>query len=179
MQIEFDFTKEDYLEYNMHHISTSKTLRRMVLIQQYGLSLVYLIVPFALARFTEIPFVYWMVVFGIVYLFWILFYPRYFKSSARKRIDKMVDEGKNTSMFGKHVITLDEDGMLETTAKGESKISWDAVEKVEETDGYIYIYISSVNAYVIPVRAFESEGHRNGFLDTLKKYCQDKNTRSE
>lgn len=42
--------------------------------------------------------------------------------------------------------------------------------KVEETDDYIYIYISSISAHIIPKRVFKNEDEKQMFIKEIKKY---------
>jgi hypothetical protein len=63
MKLEFNITEEDYINFNMHHIDTSKTYRRTIFKQRYIVPIVFLIVPFVLAKISKIPFSYWMVAY--------------------------------------------------------------------------------------------------------------------
>lgn len=164
MNINYDLTKEDYIEYNLHFISTSQSMKKSIFIQRYIISLIFLVSPFIAVKITNAPLTYWIVVFIVVYVLWVAFYVRFLKRSVKKRIEKLVAEGKNTNIFGNHSLTLTEEGIIETSSSGEAKTNWSAVEKVYDTEKYLYIYISSINAYIIPVRAFKSLDEKNEFL---------------
>lgn len=45
------------------------------------------------------------------------------------------------------------------------------MEKTYDTEKYVYIYISSLNAYIVPVRAFKSLEEKNEFVKEVRKYC--------
>ena len=38
-----------------------------------------------------------------------------------------------------------------------SAVRWEAVDKVVRGDGYLFVYISALSAYIIPEHAFDSE----------------------
>jgi len=99
MKIEYDLTKEDFVEYNLHFISTSETMKKSLFIQRYIISLIFLAAPFLVARVTNEPLMYWIVVFLIVYVLWVAFYLKFFNHSVKKRIEKLVAEGKNTNIL--------------------------------------------------------------------------------
>lgn len=172
MKVQYELTKEDYISFNMHHLNNSKTGKQALLKQRFIVPMVYIFIPFILARITSISLLFWLLPFLILIVLWIAFYPRYFRSYTRKNIIKMLDEGKNEAMFGTVSLELKELGMVEDSKLGESKINWSSVEKIDETKDYIYIYISSINAIVIPMRTFSSIKEKNEFLSLIKSYCR-------
>lgn len=86
----------------------------------------------------------------------------------------MLDEGKNADMLGNQSLTLTEDGIVNVSNFSESKTNWGTVENVVETKEHIFIYISAVMAYIIPIRAFQSINQKNEFISSLN-YFIDKN----
>jgi hypothetical protein len=89
-------------------------------------------------------------------------------ATTKKRILRMIDEGSNDSLFGPRTMTLSESGVEEISDMGESRSSWRSVEKIDETADHIYIYISAVNAYLVPIRAFADRTQKEAFLERLK-----------
>lgn len=167
MRFEYELTKQDYIDFNVHHIKNSNTLKKSLFMQQYVLAVIYLILPFILSKVSDIPLLYWLVVFVIVAVLWVIFYPKYFMAATIKRILKLVDEGKNKDMLGKHILTVNEEGIIEESENGESRINWSGVEKVVETEKHFFIYFSSIMAYIIPKSVFEKDNTKNEFLKLL------------
>jgi hypothetical protein len=116
----------------------------------------------------DIPLWYWYIIFSIVFIFWIIFFPKVFKKSYIKRIKKLLDEGKNSYMFGKNILTLIEDGIIVKTEAIESKYSH--IEKAVVTDKHILIYISAVSAIIIPISCFDTVEDKSTFIKMLEKY---------
>ncbi len=173
MTIQYDLTKEDYIAFNMHHIKSSKTVKKTLFIQQYVLAIIYLIIPFILADITGESLMFWLIPFIIIFILWIAFYPRYFKGYMKKNIIKMLSEGKNENIFGPVSLILEETGVREVTRAGESKANWSSIERVEENQDYIFMYTSAVAAAIVPLRAFTNIEEKNEFLMTLKRYRND------
>jgi hypothetical protein len=46
------------------------------------------------------------------------------------------------------------------------------VERVAESDGYIFIYSSTTSAFVIPKKFFETREQTQAFYQTAKKYFE-------
>ncbi|MTK11455.1 MAG: YcxB family protein, partial [Clostridiaceae bacterium] len=135
----------------MYHMTHSTTLKKSLFVQRYVLSLIFLIIPFIVAKITNIPLWYWLTIFTIYAVLRTIFYPKFFKNRMSKRLLKMVNEGKNMDMLGNRKLSLTEEGIINITKVSESKTRWDAIESIEETEKYIFIYISSVSAYIIPI----------------------------
>jgi YcxB-like protein len=168
MKIEFDLTKEDYLQFNLHHMANSKTVKKSLFIQQYISSTIFLIVPFIAVKITDVPLIVWLVCFSIIYLLWIFQYPKFFNSIVIRRLEKMLEESNSKNLYGIYTIDLTEDGVHEISKSGETKINWNSIVKVEETDSYIFIYNTAISAYIIPGTAFPDNNERAEFINILK-----------
>lgn len=169
MRIDYDLTREDYLAYSIHHMEHSKSIKRSLFIQRYLLSLIFFVFPFIMANATEVPLAFWLAAYTIIYILWVIYYPRYFVRSTKKRITKMINEGKNENLFGAYSIALTEDGVEQTSKTGESSVTWGGIERIDETKDHIFIYLSSVSAYVIPIRAFDNEEQKKEFMRILRR----------
>lgn len=169
MKLEYNLIKDDYIAFNMHHIETSPTIRKTLLIQQYGVALVFLVIPYFFSRISGTPMLLSYIVYGAVFLAWILYYPKYFMAVTKRRTLKMIDEGDNSSIYGMQSITLTDKGIEQESNTGESRTAWHAIERIDETREYIYIYIGTMNAYLVPNRAFDDDAQRAEFLRILRE----------
>lgn len=164
MQVNYELTKEDYIDFNMYHGLRSKTVKKSMFLQQYILPIVYLIVPFFLEDFKSPKFKYCMGVFIVIAISWIILYKKYLKKYMRKRIVKMIDEGDTSKNFGNKVMILSEEGIEDIGKNDQSKLKWEGIYKIEESDKHIFIYKNSMSAYVVPIRALDN---KERFLDAL------------
>ncbi len=103
---------------------------------------------------------------GVYVVIYRLNYYRWVDSSARK----LIGEGKNKGILGDHTMTLSKDGLVETCDVGESRSTWNGVERVEADDEYVYLYIGSCQAHVIPRRAFASEADATEFIKVARLF---------
>ncbi|MBU3143700.1 YcxB family protein [Clostridium sp. CF012] len=172
MKIDYQLTKQDYIDFNMNYMSNSKSVKRLFIAQRYIVPIIFLLMPVMLIRVTSIPLGYWFKVFLVSSVLWIIFYPKYFKWSVSKRISKMLDEGENTDMLGKRSLTLTEKGIIDCSTLSESKTDWSVIEKITQTQKHIFIFISSVAAYILPVHVFNNENEKKRFIDKLNYIIQ-------
>lgn len=64
----------------------------------------------------------------------------------------MINEGRNDGLIGQHNLILTEDGIVHSTSSGETKVSWSGIKNLKEDNDYLYIYNTSISAYILPKR---------------------------
>jgi len=89
------------------------------------------------------------------------------KKSVERRVSKILEEGKTTGIIGKHSFAFTEQGIVDRTEFSETK--YNLIEKVVESETHIFIYVSAVMAYIIPIRTFASVDEKSDFLNILNK----------
>jgi len=169
MNFEYQLNKEDLIDFNVFHITYSKSARRSLFLQRYILSLSFLVLPFFLRQFTNIPLVYWLAVFILLYVYWVAFYPKRLNKLVSKKISKMLAEGKNNSVVGAHNLTISEDGIVDRSEQTEAKTQYSTIENIVEDKKHIFIYVSANSAHIIPITIFENVDQKNEFLAFLRQ----------
>lgn len=74
-----------------------------------------------------------------------------------KSMEKIIRSGKNKDVFGNQVLELHDDKIITRSEHSESAYTVDVIEKVRGDDNAFYVYISSVQAIVLPKRAVKSD----------------------
>ena len=69
-------------------------------------------------------------------------------------MDSVSDEVPEKGHLGRHHISIDEQGLVETTAVGESRVSWAGIDRIERSADAVFIYTTPSAAHMIPRRAF-------------------------
>lgn len=67
------------------------------------------------------------------------------------------------------ILKLDYEKIHEITPNTENVIKYSLIEKIAITEKAIYIYFSSVQAYILPVTAFSEEMEKQKFLEFIKE----------
>lgn len=86
------------------------------------------------------------------------------------KISKCFTPNQNGIMIGSKEFEINSDGIKETHPFGYNFYSWNAVEKVEEVNGSIYVFVDKVLAIIFTSGSFESKDFKEELLTTLKKY---------
>lgn len=170
MEIEFQLLEKDYIKFNIDHSKKSASLKKNIFSQRILGPIIFLLFPFIISIYSKIPILYWFTIFGILSVLWFVLYPKYFNWEMERRVKKVLREGNNENIYIKRKIVLSDEGILEKSSIGESYLNWDKVGKIEETNEYIYVYISSVSAHIIPKRVFKDKNEEEMFIRELSKH---------
>jgi hypothetical protein len=152
MEIAYHLTEEDYLKFNMFHIKNSESANKSLKTQRYATPFVYIIFSYIFANLADIPFLFALIPFLIVGILWVIFYPKYFQTRILSQTKKMIREGKNEGLLGEHTMILSEEGIVDSNPNGETRVNWTGIIKLLEDESNLYVYNSSVSAYIIPKR---------------------------
>ena len=88
----------------------------------------------------------------------------------RRTLQKAYADGKNLSVVGPRRIKITPEFLIYSAPLSQSVHRWAGIEKVRADRDGIYIFISSLSAFVLPRRAFNSEQHFREFGATVDKY---------
>ena len=154
MEINFKLTEQDFIDFNVHHMKTSKTMKKAVLMQRFFGPISFIIGIFVAYKITDIPLWYWSICFVIAGALWFVYYPKMIERSIRKRVKKMLSEGQNKVLLSDTTLMVNEEGIKCTTEYNET------ITK--------FIYDTAVSAIIVPLSAFETQDEVDKFHDLLR-----------
>ena len=167
MQLDYQIVLEDIAALSLHHARTSKlSRRRMLFMQAWGIFCT-LVIVMAWTRGSSVERV---VFFIVLCLLWLFAYPLYYRWTIKRNVRKMYAENENKGVLGDHTIVIDPEGVTERSAVGESKTSWGGIERIQADDEHVYLYLGSLQAHVIPKRAFRSHEDAEAFVQLAQAY---------
>lgn len=166
MKIKYKVDISDIVAFNQFHLDTSPLVRKQRIKMLIFAAFVYGSV--ALLMGSGKHSIYNMSVFVIVYACFLFWYLRFGRKVSLKRIKQIYASGKNTGTFGEHELELLPNGIREVTSANEHITKFEGIERVEATETHVFVFFSSLSAYVIP-KAKVTEGDLNTFVDALKQ----------
>jgi membrane protein implicated in regulation of membrane protease activity len=172
MKANFELTKEDLLTYNLSHQARSPALRRQrawTVGVCLGAAVILggvMCLPSAgdfgrVANFW--PVAYFFLAIGILK-------PLLWRRQVRRIVDRMLNEGRNRSLLGKREVLITPADISTAGELRSTIVRWKAVERIVEEREVLYVYISSVDAVIIPRRAFASDDEFAAFGAACRKY---------
>lgn len=173
-EIHYMVTVEDIAHLNHHHFRSSPRARRGSFLRVAGSIGMLFISYFAFMAMLGINAPGLLV---IVFMFMtaslVHAYTR--KKPNRnfvKRVKRLFDDGRNVNLFGQHHLLLHEEHVEVRTPYSQGTIRWEAIERVEQDEEYIFIYTSSLNAHIIHKRFFPTPGHAQAFFELAQRLHQ-------
>jgi hypothetical protein len=164
LEVTFKLNDDDILAEQWHFARSSPSLR-----EQYWRTFVYwplvvLGVLMMLEAFAEWSLLSCGLLFVAFFALWLHQWPRIYRAQLKRATNELLKEGRNALLDCPVRMEMDERGLRVTTEMSESRLAWDAVERVEETADHIFIYVTSMSSHVIPKWAFESRGEAEQFF---------------
>lgn len=167
MEINYHLTEEDYLNFNMYHVKNSKAAMKSLNLQRFLSPVFFIIFAYMFSSLVEIEFLGIFITFLVISILWIIFYPKYFYAHVRRQTKKMIQEGENEGLLGSHHLLMTEEGIIETTSSGETRVNWSSLKDFKEDDDNFYIYNSGLSAIILPKRILTK-------IDQVRSYIESK-----
>lgn len=174
MRFRFDFTEQDYLDFNMFAIESLRFYQRQ--------KKVFHVV------FTALPIATWLVlwlmegrgsmnvedkialvVMGIISLLFYFYFPKFYYMLNFKNAKKILFKEGRSNLFGRTTIEFGEEKIVHITEYEESAIRYEKITKIMESDQAVYLFTAPTMALILPRRAFENRDEEAVFMDFIKR----------
>src|SRR5690625_2170164 len=110
MEIKFQITEEDFIQFNLYHMENSPTQKRLFYFSRYLLPLLFSgIIYIVGTTIFKQPSLFWVVIALVFFVFWIIYYPKHYKKFIRKHVQKLLNEGDNSSIFAEKTLLIGND----------------------------------------------------------------------
>lgn len=164
-------SEKEYIQFNEYHLLHSAVGKKALLQHKIVLPLLSLliIIIFFSAKADMNLIIIESIFLGICSIMWIIYSKKIVMKSFKKNIEKIKKEGR-LPFESETTVTFDDQGIIEKSSNAETKTSYSVVEKIAETKQAIYIYMSAVQAIIIPTSYFDSEEDK----DELIKFIETK-----
>lgn len=91
---------------------------------------------------------------------------------VRRSVLKLVNPGRNLNLVGLRRMTISPEFLISASPITQTISRWVGVEKVLVEDDCLFIFVTTVSAFVLPRRAFNSEQHFREYAAAAEKYRQ-------
>ncbi len=153
MEFKTNFVAEDYSELCWFQ-SKGPTLLLAVLL---GLAFGFMV--FSLTMSLLIGVAVMIIAFVLSFVLW--------KRSIIKRADRRFGAFGASDML---YLKIDDDEILQTSNSGETRLPWEDVYAVMESENCYYVFLTKRKAFYFPKRSFESEEQKAKFFEYITKY---------
>lgn len=164
-EIHYMVTVEDVAHLNHHHFRSSSRARKgafLTVAASIGMMMISLIAFSLMLGVTPGPMVIFLAI--MIILTARSYARRRPNRSFVRRVKRLFEDGRNINLFGQHHMLLHHDCLEVKTPYSQGTIRWEAIERVEQDEDYIFIYTSSLNAHIINKRHFPSPEMAQAFF---------------
>ncbi|MBQ2839994.1 MAG: YcxB family protein [Oscillospiraceae bacterium] len=93
------------------------------------------------------------------------------KNNVIKRADRRYGAfGASSELY----LEINDNEIYQTAASGETRLPWEDVYAVRESDNCYYVFLTKNKAFYFPKRSFESEEQKKEFLSYIEKKVPEK-----
>ena len=161
MDLTYDISREDYWEFNKFYLTRSRHLRlRIGFTALIVASTCFLL----LTLFEATPFkfaVVWACITGMLYVpfaYW----------NCKRTVMRIPSKGG--TMLGEHHLKIGSDGVFGKSKAGEGLIRWSGVMDIIETKKYVFMFMDTTVAIIVPKRVFANSADMVQFLITATSF---------
>ena len=167
LYVHYQLTRDELIAFATHYARTTRAWRRSLQKQQARLFFIGIVVTFLWPRWSL-----WarIIFFAVSSLLALLAPLIYFNWYAGRFARALYVREQNIGAVNNHTVALDANGVIVVMDVGEQRISWRGIEKIEDTDKYILLFVSTTHAHLIPKSAFLNEGEAAAFYRTALDY---------
>ena len=155
MKITYNLEAKDYINFNLYQIQYSEKTKQKLEIQRIAVSVIFILIGLALYFFAKRFQLVIVIVMLVMAGFWYWNFPNLAKSRVKKSTEKAIAKGQLKNLFDEVVLLLDDIGITEITTQGEYKSSWEKIQSVILSKEYVYFFLSSDMAIIIPKRVID------------------------
>lgn len=161
IEIKFEITEDDYIKFNLYHIENSPSQKRTYNLLRYVIPLLFSMPIYAIGiSLFKQPSIYWIIIATLFVLVWIITYPNQYKKLIRKQTKKILQEGDNSSFFGKKTMVIDDNNIKVFSEFTSETISKKSIKTIMVYDDMILVYLSGFTAQIIPTRYLNDESQK-------------------
>ena len=158
MEIEIEITREDYKGFNEYIYKNKKIFGRF----RFAVPgfLILLIIVLNINRINDILYLVTQIVFILLVYFVLVLVSKQLRLRLIKKIPS--EQG---GILGKHTFRISDEGIWESTEHNNNLTKWSGILSVETTNKFIFIFVDTHMAHIIPKRYFNSEDDSNYFIN--------------
>ncbi|MDB5200887.1 MAG: YcxB family protein [Ferruginibacter sp.] len=170
MQLQYAISATDYQAYYtwvMWDAPKNKKRRATYFLRQ-GLPLLAFLAAFyytgtfaGFSRFT------WLAIFFLAATFGFSFFN--VRSKYQRIALEIAEDPANASIFLSNLLTIDNSGIVLKNEQSAHHFSWQAFIRKEETKDHYFLFVSAIQALIVPKRIFTTDVERQQFASLLSK----------
>jgi len=150
MKLEFKIDEQDFLDFHLFTASQSDRIKRKMRNGRLFLTLCFGIALILFYFSFHIVMTIYCGIIAIITICWALFYPQYFRWRYKKHYKNHIRDNYSNRFGETEYLEIRDDVIFTKDKVGEGTINISEIEKVDETEKYFFVKITSGVSLIIP-----------------------------
>lgn len=158
MEINYEITEKDYVNYNLYSLSGLKN-NHFIMRYCYPIAVGFILFMLLFLIFDKNIFagLFSAIISVVFILFWIINYEKIYKKSIADNAMAVLKKGDNSFILGKRTMIISEDDLKVISDYSTTIVLKEGIKDIKVYEDMILIYLSFVNAIIIPTRSLTEE----------------------
>lgn len=150
MDIHFQMTRNDVIEFNRAFQAASPTFQRTRMRSRIIFPLIMILLWLITIWISKLNWTSTLIYLGAAFL-WYSVFPSLYQRNVDKYCAKTIDEGSYSKNFGACKLSLSDSGINSISPSGTSNYTWKSIDRVTLDDTYLIIFLNGAAGYPIPI----------------------------
>ncbi|MCL2677728.1 MAG: YcxB family protein [Clostridiales bacterium] len=162
--------EEDYFEFSKWHGLNSSAGKKALRSLRFFMPALSALIIFILwiAKANIVFAIVSIIVLAILSVLWVVYGAKsLFVNTVKINIENAKKGGRLP--YGKEAtLVFEDEAIIDNSPEGETKTRYSAIERIVETERYIYVFMNSVEGYIIPLYIFPYDSEKNRFKEFIE-----------
>ena len=171
MTLNYNLTDEDFLRFNFYHSRNLPSVPKNFLIRRITSALWLPVLGTAVVTFLFHRLDLTLIALAVGSVFAIYDYatfPKSFNRGLNRQLKVVLDDNGYDGLTGPYRLELTDHRLIEHSEGQTLTVAWSRVRRVGFDGGRVYLYSSSMQAFIVPLSVFTGASDFNEFSELLR-----------
>ncbi len=173
MELHYDITKQDYIDFNLNYYTNNAVVQRSILITRIATAAIVILGGTALMYWVKGLNLWSAAVYLALAVVCFFGTPWYMKRKVVKNTERILRNANNKQLCGPKTLILRAE---EFELKGENEdtvYQYEGVQRTATDAGHYYIFFDEFSAIIVPFSAFADAQQKQDFYNRITAHIED------
>ena len=173
MELHYDITKQDYIDFNLNYFVNNAMVQRSILMTRIATAVLVIVGGTVLMYWVKGLSVLSVAVYLALAALCFFGTPWYMKRKVVKNTERILRNANNKQLCGPKTLTLREDEFELSGENEDTVYKYEAVQRTATDTGHYYIFVDEFSAVIVPFSAFADEEQKKAFYKRITAHIAD------
>ncbi|MGI6181048.1 MAG: YcxB family protein [Agathobaculum sp.] len=173
MELHYDITRQDYIDFNLNYFNHNAVVQRSIKMTRIGTAALVIVGGTALMYWLGSLNVWSIAVYTAMAAVCFFGTPWYMRRKVIKNVDRILSRANNKQVCGAKTLILRDDSFELVGENEDTVYQYAAVQRTASDEGHYYVFVDEFSAVIVPFSAFESEAQKQEFYTRITACIED------